>query len=124
VLHFFCLKIRILFDYCVFMCRCNWSTEKLFQVRHVSQLGEKFVFNIDEQSCTCKKWSISGISCCHSLSAMKFLNLNGENFILVVFRKSTYEEIYTFIIYPINGQSLWETTPYPHCYPLEENITR
>ena len=51
--------------------------------------------------------------------------LNGEDFIPTVFRKSTYEEIYTSIIFPINGQTLWETTPYPVVLPpLEENFTR
>jgi len=95
---------------------------KLFEVRHISQLGERFVVNIDEQSCTCRKWSISGIPCCHSLSAMKFLNLNGEDFIPTVFRKSIYEEIYTSIIFPINGQSFWETTPYPDVLPPSKRI--
>jgi len=104
------------------MCHCSWSTDKLFEVRHISQLGKRFVVNIDEQSCTCRKWSISGIPCCHSLTAMKFLNLNGENFIPTVFRKSTYEEIYTSIIFPINGQTLWEITPYHDVLPPSKRI--
>ena len=95
---------------------------KLFEVRHISQLWERFVVDIDEQSCTCRKWSISGIPCCHSLSTMKFLNLNGEDLIPSVFRKSTYEEIYTSIIFPINGHSLLETTPYPDVLPPSKRI--
>jgi len=78
--------------------------------------------NIDEQSCTCKNWSISGISCCHSLVAMKCLSINREDFISTWFRKSTYEEIYTSIIYAINGQNLWEITTYPIALPPIERI--
>jgi len=104
------------------MCHCSWLAEKLFEVRHISQLWERFVVDIDEQSCTCRKWSISGIPCCHSLSTMKFLNLNGEDLIPSVFRKSTYEEIYTSIIFPINGHSLLETTPYPDVLPPSKRI--
>jgi len=118
----FNLKKLKLSNYWCSMCSCSWLAEKLFEVRHVSQLGERFVVNIDEQSCICRKWNISGIPCCHSLSAMKFLNLNGEDFIPAVFRKSTYEEIYTSIIFPINGQSLWEKTPYHDVLPPSKRI--
>ncbi|XP_027907647.1 uncharacterized protein LOC114166966 [Vigna unguiculata] len=83
----------------------SWSADKIFEVRHVSQIGDKFVVNIDEASCTCQKWSISGISCCHALSTMKFLGINGQDFISTWFRKSTYEETYSSIIFPINGQN-------------------
>ena len=100
----------------------SWSAEKIFEVRHVSQIGDKFVVNIDEASCTCRKWSISGIPCCHSLSAMKFLGINGEEFISTWFRKSTYEETYSSIIFPINGQNLWDITPYPDLLPPEKRI--
>ena len=78
--------------------------------------------NIDEALCTCQKWSISGIPCCHALSAMKFLGINGEDFISTWFRKSTYEETYSSIIFPINGQNVWYITPYPDLLPPEKNI--
>ena len=51
--------------------------------------------------CTCRKWSISGLPCCHALFAMKFLNLKWEDFIAHWFRKSMYEETYNSVVYPI-----------------------
>ncbi|XP_027910402.1 uncharacterized protein LOC114169447 [Vigna unguiculata] len=102
--------------------RESWSADKIFEVRHVSQIGDKFVVNIDEASCTCRKWSISGIPCCHALSAMKFLGINGEDFISTWFRKNTYEETYSSIIFPINGQNVWDITPYPDLLPPEKRI--
>ncbi|XP_052724052.1 uncharacterized protein LOC128193901 [Vigna angularis] len=95
----------------------SWSVQKLFEVRHVSQSGDKFVVNIDEYSCSCKKWSISEIPCVHALAAMRFLNLDGEDYIPVCFLTSTYEEMYSSIIYPINGNNLWEVTEYPNVMP-------
>ncbi|WVZ19739.1 hypothetical protein V8G54_007061 [Vigna mungo] len=86
---------------------------KIFEVRHVSQSGKKFVVNIDEYSCSCKKWSISGLPCVHVLATMRFLNLDGEDCIHVCFLTSTYEEMYSSIIYPINGNNMWEVTQYP-----------
>ncbi|WVZ10489.1 hypothetical protein V8G54_015019 [Vigna mungo] len=78
---------------------------------------KKFVVNIEEYSCSCRKWSISGIPCAHALVAMRFLNLDAEEYILVCFLTSTYEEMYTSIIYLINGNNMWEVTQYPDIMP-------
>ena len=82
-------------------------------MRHASNLGEQFVVNIDKMECSCRKWSITRLPCCHAISAMKFLNLKGEDFIANWFRKSTYKETYNSVVYPINCQQLWEVTTYP-----------
>ncbi|WVZ12177.1 hypothetical protein V8G54_016707 [Vigna mungo] len=95
----------------------RWSREKLFEVMHISQFGNQFVVNVDTMDCTCRKWAISGIPCAHAITSMKFLNINAEDYITHWFRKSTYEETYNNIIYPINGQHIWEVTPYSDILP-------
>ena len=109
--------IGLLHDVCHFFYACSWSADKIFEVRHVSTLGDKFVVNVDSMECSCRKWSITGIPCCHSLTAMSFLNLNAEQYIAHWFTKSSYEEIYNSIIYPVNGQNVWEITPFPDVLP-------
>ncbi|WVZ23701.1 hypothetical protein V8G54_002245 [Vigna mungo] len=64
-----------------------------------------------------RKWAITGIPCTHAITSMKFLNINAEDYITHWFRKSTYEETYNNIIYPINGQHIWEVTPYSDILP-------
>ncbi|XP_014515645.1 uncharacterized protein LOC106773469 [Vigna radiata var. radiata] len=64
-----------------------------------------------------RKWSISGVPCAHALAAMRFLNLNEEDYIPACFHTSTYEQIYSSIIYPINGNNLWEVTQYEDVMP-------
>ncbi|XP_014517285.1 uncharacterized protein LOC106774762 [Vigna radiata var. radiata] len=66
---------------------------------------------------TCRKWAITGIPCTHATTAIKFLNINLEDYIAHWFRKSTYEETYNVIINPINGQHIWEVTPYSDILP-------
>ncbi|WVZ25187.1 hypothetical protein V8G54_003731 [Vigna mungo] len=88
----------------------SWSAHKIFEIRHVSQSGDNFVVDIDKYTCSCRKWSINGIPCVHALTAMRFLNLNAEDYVPPCFQKSTYEEMYSSIIYPINGKHLWEVT--------------
>ncbi|XP_052735479.1 uncharacterized protein LOC108341416 [Vigna angularis] len=96
----------------------SWSGNKLFEVRHMSNNGDKFVVNLDESSCTCRTWMMTGIPCCHSLAAMKFLNIDGEQFIKSCYMKSKYEETYSTIIYPfLNGANMWNITPYPDVSP-------
>ncbi|XP_052725756.1 uncharacterized protein LOC128194344 isoform X2 [Vigna angularis] len=100
----------------------SWSDNKLFEVRHMSNNGDKFVVNIDDSSCTCRTWMMTGIPYCHSLASMKFLNIDGEQFIDSYYMKSRYEETYSTIIYPINGANMWNITPYPDVSPPHKRV--
>ncbi|WVY91088.1 hypothetical protein V8G54_036602 [Vigna mungo] len=64
-----------------------------------------------------RKWLLTGIPCCHAIAAMKFLNLDPENYVPIWFRQLTYEEAYASIIFPVNGHLLWERTPYVDVLP-------
>ena len=84
--------------------------------------GDKYVVNLDTQDCSCRNWMITGIPCCHALAAIMFLNLNAEDYIPLYFRKSSFEEMYNSIIYPINGQNMWPTTDFPDVMPPHKRI--
>jgi len=63
------------------------------------------------------------IPCCHAIAAMNFINVNVKDFIPICFRRSIYEEIYQSIIFPaVNGEVLWERTPYPDIHPPHKRI--
>ena len=95
---------------------------KLFEVAHLSVVGDKYVVNLDTQDCSCRKWMITGIPCCHALAAIRFLNLNAKDYIPLCFRKSSFEEMYNSIIYPINGQNMWPTTDFLDGMPPRKRI--
>ncbi|XP_014499459.1 uncharacterized protein LOC106760551 [Vigna radiata var. radiata] len=99
-----------------------WSGLKLFEIRHTSTIGEKFVVDIDKLECSCRKWTVSRIPCCHALTAMSFLNMNGEDYISHWFRRSTYQETYIPIIYPVNDPQLWEITLHHDVLPLPKRV--
>jgi len=86
-------------------------------VRQILVIREKYKVNIGTQECTCRKWMLSGIPCYHALVLIRFLNLNAKEFIPHWFTIFTYEEIYHSIIYPVNGQLLWERTSYNDVQP-------
>ncbi|XP_027933675.1 uncharacterized protein LOC114189166 [Vigna unguiculata] len=103
----------------------NRKKVKAFKVGQEKRFLKSSTFHLLERStkstlthqCTCRKWMLSGIPCCHALAAMRFLNLNAEEFIPHWFRICTYEETYHSIIYPVNGQLLWERTSYNDVQP-------
>jgi len=57
------------------------------------------------------------IPCCHALCAMKFVNVDVVNFISFWFKKEIYVEVYNSIIYPENGEQVWEKTEMPDVVP-------
>ncbi|XP_052735579.1 uncharacterized protein LOC108341574 [Vigna angularis] len=95
----------------------SWSARKIFEVRHTSSVGNKFTLDLDTKECSCRKWMISAIPCCHAIAAMNYSNVDPENFIPTLFTTSTYEEVYASIIFPLNGHLLWETTNFNDVLP-------
>jgi len=87
------------------------------EVTHVSMIEKKYTINPDTQDCSCRKWLITTIPYYHSLTTMKFLNLNGEEYIPHWFRRSTYEKIYNSIIFLVYEQLLWPRTSFPDVLP-------
>ncbi|XP_027911494.1 uncharacterized protein LOC114170206 [Vigna unguiculata] len=114
--------ISMLEDIRIYMMKRCCAGGKVFEVAHLSVLGDKYVVNLDTQDCSCRKWMITGIPCCHALAAIRFLNLNAADYIPLCFRKSTFEEMYNSIIYPINGQNMWPTTDFPDVMPPHKRI--
>ncbi|XP_047159356.1 uncharacterized protein LOC124829828 [Vigna umbellata] len=95
----------------------SWSGRKLFKVRHTAVITNKFTVDLKSQHCSCRKWMISGIPCCHANATMNYSNEDPQNFIPSWFTRSTYEETYASMIYPVNGKLLWERTSYDDVLP-------
>ncbi|XP_052726016.1 uncharacterized protein LOC128194445 [Vigna angularis] len=77
---------------------------------------------INKRDCSCRKWTVTGIPCCHALTAMWFLNINPEDYIPNWFRTSTYEETYIPLIFPVNGLELWKRTSYADVLPPPNRV--
>ena len=39
---------------------------------------------MDAQHCSCRKWLLTAIPCCHAIAAMNFINVNAEDFIPII----------------------------------------
>ncbi|KAL2338837.1 hypothetical protein Fmac_013283 [Flemingia macrophylla] len=77
----------------------SWSGEHLFEVRSISGCGEKFSVNLQAYECSCRKWMLTRIPCCHAISCMNYMNLDPKEYIPQYFRKAAYELVYAPLIY-------------------------
>ncbi|XP_014496677.1 uncharacterized protein LOC106758252 [Vigna radiata var. radiata] len=72
-----------------------------------------------------KRWARSGLSVAYHVATFGCYEIpksTPEDFIPCCFRKTTYEETYCSIVYPINGKNMWEITPYVDVLPPPKRI--
>jgi len=69
---------------------------------------ESYVVDLNEGSCTCKGWELSGISCPHSLAVMSEERLNPFTFVHDCCRTKYLRLTYQHTLVPINGENMWE----------------
>jgi len=60
---------------------------KVFEVAHLSVVGDKFVVNLDTQDCSCKKWMIISIPCCHQVFELECRRLYPSMFQKIELRR-------------------------------------
>jgi hypothetical protein len=91
-----------------------------YEVRYLSMTGngeETFAVNLLRRECSCRKWLITGLPCCHAIACMKSQSIDIDQYVPDCFRKEKYEACYRSIIYPTNGQALWRRTEYADLQP-------
>ncbi|KAL0315373.1 UNVERIFIED_CONTAM: hypothetical protein Sradi_5415500 [Sesamum radiatum] len=72
--------------------------------------GSRYVVNLQEHTCTCKKWDLTGIRCNHGMSAICSPSLEPEDFVNLCYSVETFLEVYKDAILPVNGPQLWTKT--------------
>ncbi|XP_056694728.1 uncharacterized protein [Spinacia oleracea] len=85
-------------------CEVLPSTDNLFNVRYyLDQLN----VDLDAKSCTCRKWDMLGIPCCHAIACIFFLNKEAESFVDASYKKEMYLKAYGGSIPPLEGERHW-----------------
>ncbi|XP_012569048.1 uncharacterized protein [Cicer arietinum] len=96
---------------------CRYAGENIFGVSNINHTGDKFVVSLENRECSCRKWMLTGIPCCHAVCCCNFLKKDPEDLIPTYYRRETYAACYRPVIYPTNGQNIWAQTPYPDVLP-------
>ncbi|KAK9050240.1 hypothetical protein SSX86_030792 [Deinandra increscens subsp. villosa] len=100
--------------------RASWNGGELYQVSwNGGPSSEQYVVNLDEKTCACRRWEITGIPCKHAVAAIWIKARNSEDvghlesWVNPVYTMERWKQVYSFRINPINGRTLWVNSDVP-----------
>ncbi|KAJ9558803.1 LOW QUALITY PROTEIN: hypothetical protein OSB04_013417 [Centaurea solstitialis] len=81
-------------------------------------MNDQCIVDVRAKTCTCRQWELTGIPCKHAVAANWNMGVNGINvvpeaWVDISYRLTTWKEMYSFKIEPINGRLLWDKTNCP-----------
>ncbi|XP_056175387.1 uncharacterized protein LOC115675634 isoform X3 [Syzygium oleosum] len=71
---------------------------------------DTFMVDLNEKTCTCRQWDISGIPCNHAISCINFIKCNVNDYVAESFKKDAYKRCYQFALPTLNGRKMWPKT--------------
>ncbi|XP_057532852.1 uncharacterized protein LOC130810736 [Amaranthus tricolor] len=80
------------------------STSTRFQVVHYMDVLE---VDIENRICTCRKWDLRGIPCCHGVASIFYLHKEVESYVDQCYTKEAYLRAYEGNINPCIGERHW-----------------
>ncbi|GJW69186.1 mutator type transposase [Tanacetum coccineum] len=92
-------------------CIVDWNGADQYQVK--GYLQEQYVVNLNQRTCSCRKWEISGIPCKHAIAAIHDMADNGndvgipEDWVHDSYKLATWKAVYSHKVNPVNGRELW-----------------
>ncbi|CAJ2628837.1 unnamed protein product [Trifolium pratense] len=85
----------------------TWHHDDDFAIFGVTNGTETYIVNLIQKTCTCRKWDLTGIPCCHAIACIWHNKKEPEDYVSSYYRKSTFMATYSHIILPTNGPQLW-----------------
>ncbi|KAG8364578.1 hypothetical protein BUALT_Bualt18G0011900 [Buddleja alternifolia] len=73
---------------------------------------EQYTVDLENYTCGCRKWDISGIPCKHACSAINVQGLQVEEFVHKSYTVETYLKVYGLALMPINGRNEWKKSDF------------
>ncbi|CAN1134420.1 hypothetical protein LINPERPRIM_LOCUS16103, partial [Linum perenne] len=79
----------------------------LDRVCEVKEYGSGFVVDLNNRTCTCGYYTLSGIPCLHCIAAVAFLRLDLEEFIHDLYKCSRVAKAYSYGVPALVGRQGW-----------------
>ncbi|CAN1338613.1 hypothetical protein LINPERPRIM_LOCUS38133 [Linum perenne] len=98
----------------------NWMI--MSDKQKIPHRDKQMVVDLNNQTCTCRKWELSGIPCSHAISCFAFMEDRSENYVHKWYRVENYMKAYGVHISPMVGLESWQKTDRPTIKPLHVNI--
>ncbi|KAE8781929.1 hypothetical protein D1007_44667 [Hordeum vulgare] len=65
--------------------------------------------DINLKKCSCRRWDLTGIPCCHGISACRYENIPPESMVHKCYSIDTYRKAYAHIIMPCKDAREWQS---------------
>jgi SWIM zinc finger len=91
-------------------CGVHPSSSTVFQVSYYLDTVE---VDLERRSCTCRKWDLRGIPCCHAIAAIFYVRKEVETFVDKCYSRDAYLVAYAGCIPPITGERHWPQVNLP-----------
>ncbi|CAK8567519.1 unnamed protein product [Lathyrus sativus] len=85
----------------------TWYGDDDMAIFGVTSGIETYYVNIKEGTCACRKWDLTRIPCSHTITCIWHNKKHLEEFVYEYYRKTTFQNTCSHIIYPTNGPQLW-----------------
>eukprot|EP00257_Ricinus_communis_P021425 XP_015580917.1 uncharacterized protein LOC107262060 [Ricinus communis] len=79
--------------------------------------GGQFVVDIKDKTCTCRRFDLTGIPCCHAVCAIWYKHDNPENYLDDYYKVSTYLKTYRHLLNPTTSYEFWPRATAPPLLP-------
>lgn len=101
-------------------CIAHASSDVLFEVEN---FGHRFVVDLENRTCSCRGWDLSGIPCVHACAAIHVLRDDATNYCAEAYSVLKYKETYKYGLPPLNGEAMWPAAEgYPVVPPLAKKM--
>ncbi|CAO2175178.1 unnamed protein product, partial [Urochloa humidicola] len=78
---------------------------------------KKYTVNLEQRTCTCRYWQLSGLPCCHAISSIYKASKKLEDFIAPCFLIAQYKKTYQHCLQPVEGPDNWPISDMPRPLP-------
>lgn len=72
--------------------------------------GHEIVVDLNNRTCACRRWQLTGIPCHHAVSCIYFQKQNPEDYIHACYEREKFIGLYSNLLEPVNGEEFWEAT--------------
>ncbi|KAL0438863.1 UNVERIFIED_CONTAM: hypothetical protein Slati_2369300 [Sesamum latifolium] len=90
----------------------RWCGASEFEIDHFLH---KYVVDLDNKTCTCAMFQLTGFPCCHVYSAIADMRHEVEDYVDTCYKKPIYLKAYEYMIHGVPGQEQYVNTG---CEPL------
>lgn len=71
---------------------------------------KQFVVNLVQMTCSCWKWDMIGVPCCHAFSCILYDSGKPEDYVYLYYSVAMYKLAYKLVIYPMSSEDDWVKT--------------